>query len=91
MTACTVSQYLSARLDRRWDKAKRDIVLLSEQVAAYYQLESLYKAETASGSLKGKNSESILREMRDRVESNGKYERPKMTSADAKRIRDVWV
>jgi hypothetical protein len=34
--------YLSAKVGMDWSKAKRDIVVLADQVASYYRLEKLY-------------------------------------------------
>ena len=39
--------YLAARVSHRWAKAQRDIARLCDEVAAYYELEQLYKEEVA--------------------------------------------
>jgi hypothetical protein len=75
-------------IERRWGRARRDIRILADQVAAYYQLERLYKDEMAG--LTGKAPKTIMEQMRTRVEENGAYVRPTMTSNEAARIQAKW-
>jgi len=82
---CTVAASL---IERRWDRAKRDIQTLTEQVEAYYQLERLYKQEMAV--LTGKSAKTVMEQMRTQVAENKLLARPTMTSDQAKRIRDKW-
>lgn len=82
---CTVA---ATFIEHRWSRAKRDILNLADQVAAYYQLERLYKDEIAE--LTGKAPKRIMEEMRTRVQENGAYARPTMTSNEAARLRAKW-
>ena len=75
-------------IERSWGRAKRDIRNLADQVAAYYQLERLYEDEMAV--LTGKASKTIVEQMRTRVEENGSYVRPRMTSNEAARLQAKW-
>ena len=81
----------ATRIDRRWDRAKRQIVQLSDQVAAFYQLEQLYKDELANLSTNGEAATTIMKKMRSRVSESGEYERPAMTSLEASKIKREWV
>jgi hypothetical protein len=52
---CTVAATL---VDRRWGRIKRDVRRLADQVAAYCQLEQLYKEELEM--ITGKSSKTIM-------------------------------
>lgn len=80
--------YAITRIDRRWSRAERQIAMLCDQVAAFYQLEQLYKEELSR--LDGRNPKTILEEMRSKVEQSGEYERPILTSRAAAKIRSEW-
>ena len=79
--------YFTTRVDRQWDRAKRDIVRLCEQVSSYYQLEQLYKEELASLDPERRSARTIMEQMRTRVTDSGAYERPEITSVGADKIR----
>ena len=81
----------ATRIERRWDRAKRDIVKLCDQVSAFYQLEQLYKEEVAKLSASGKSGKTIMEEMRAKVAESGAYERPAMTSIAASKIKRDWL
>ncbi|WP_144244453.1 hypothetical protein [Pseudohaliea rubra] len=83
--------YLAARVGHRWDKAQRDIARLCDEVAAYYELEQLYKEEVAISSQDAKSAATIMREMRSRVAESGEFKRPSMTSYAAHKLRREWV
>lgn len=83
--------YLAARIGQRWAKAQKDIAQLCDQVAAYYQLEQLYKDELALVDPTRRSSATIMKEMRGRVADSGEFERPSMTSLAATRLRREWV
>jgi hypothetical protein len=76
-------------IERRWARAKRDIRNLADQVAAFHQLERLYKDEMAA--LTGNAPKTILEQMRARVAEDPKFVRPTMTSENARKIRAEWV
>jgi len=80
--------YLSAKAGIDWGKARRDIVVLADQVAAYYRLEKLYAEKVAE--LTGGKSVTIQISMRDQVVANGAT-RPDMTENQAVSIRGRWV
>jgi hypothetical protein len=80
----------TTRIDRRWERAKRQIVQLSDQVSAYYQLEQLYKDELAKIDDAGRSGKTIMEEMRTRVSESGEWERPSMTSLAAQKIGKEW-
>lgn len=82
---CTVA---ATFIERRWSRANREIRDLADQVAAYYQLERLYKNEMAE--LTGKAPKTIMEQMRTRVEENGMYVRPTMTSGEAAKVQAKW-
>jgi hypothetical protein len=83
--ACTVA---ATMFERRWGRAKRDVRNLADQVAAYYQLEQLYKEELAA--ITGKAPKTIMEQMRTRVAADEKYVRPCMTSRGALKLRSCW-
>lgn len=83
---CTFAATL---IERRWGRAKRDMRNLADQVAAYYQLERLYKEEVAG--ITGRASKTIMEQMRARVAESGMYVRPTMTSDQAKKIKINWT
>lgn len=82
--------YATTRADRRWGRAERDIAQLCDQVAAYYQLEQLYKDELARLDGTGRSAKRIMEEMRSRVAQSGEFERPFMTSLAATKLRREW-
>jgi hypothetical protein len=61
---------------------------LARQVEAYHKLEELYKNTVAS--LQGRPADTIMKEMRDKVENAGGYARPKMTQTEARGIIEKW-
>ncbi len=81
--------YATTRIDRRWNRAERQIAQLCDQVAAYYQLEQLYKEELSR--LCGRNPMTIMADMRSKVAQSGEYERPSLTSLAAIKIRREWA
>ena len=83
--------YATTRIDRRWSRAERHIARLCDQVAAFYQLEQLYKEELALLDPKGRSAKTILEEMRSRVSETGEFERPSMTSLAATKLRREWA
>lgn len=82
--------YATTRIDRRWGRAERHIAQLCDQVAAYYQLEQLYKEELARLDPAGRSAKTIMEDMRTRVAQSGEFERPSMTSLAATRLRREW-
>lgn len=68
--------YLAARVGQHWIKAQRDIARLCDEVAAYYQLEQLYKDEVAALSHGGRSAATVMKEMRSKVAESGEFERP---------------
>lgn len=83
--------YLAARVGQRWAKAQKDISQLCDQVAAYYQLEQLYKDELAALDPGKRSAATILKEMRSKVAESGDFERPSMTAVAAGKLRREWV
>lgn len=83
--------YLAARVGQRWTKAQKDITQLCDQVAAYYQLEQLYKDELAALDPGNRSAATILKDMRAQVAESGEFERPYMTSTAASKLRREWV
>lgn len=83
--------YATTRIDRRWGRAERHIAQLCDQVAAYYQLEQLYKEELAKLDPAGRSAKTIMEDMRTRVAQSGEFERPSMTSLSATRLRREWT
>lgn len=83
--------YLAARVGQRWAKAERDIARLCDQVAAYYELEQLYKDELAILDPRKRSPATILKDMRAKVAESGEFERPTMTSVAAGKLRREWV
>lgn len=83
--------YATTRIDRRWDRAEKQIGQLCDQVAAFYQLEQLYKDEVARLDSSGRSPKIVMEDMRSRVAHSGEYERPKMTSLTASQIRREWA
>lgn len=82
--------YMTAHVDRRWGRARRQITQLCDQVSAYYQLEALYKVRLAEADPDGRSPKTIMEAMRAHVAETGEYERPSITSAGAARIRKEW-
>lgn len=82
--------YATTRIDRRWSRAERVIVQLCDQVAAYYQLEQLYKDEVARLEPSDRSPKTIMEEMRSRVAQSGEFERPSMTANAAAKLRREW-
>lgn len=82
--------YMTTRIDRRWDRAKRDIERVCNQVSSFYQLEQLYKEELARQDSSERSAKTIMEEMRTRVAQTGQFERPTMTSLAADKIRLEW-
>jgi hypothetical protein len=78
------STIISAFLTSKRSDYKNKILELARQVQAFHKLEELYKFELASQL--GKSHDTVLREMRDKVEAAGAYTRPKMTQGEAKKI-----
>lgn len=78
------------KIDRRWERAKHQIVQLADQVSAYYQLEQFYKDELARVDASGRSAKTIMEEMRTRVSKSGEWERPSMTSLAAQKIAKEW-
>lgn len=83
--------YATTRMDKRWGQAERHIGRLCDQVAAYYQLEQLYKEELARLDPAGRSAKTIMEEMRTRVTQSGEFERPSMTSLSATNLRREWT
>ena len=83
--------YATTRIDRRWGRAERHIGQLCDQVAAYYQLEQLYKEELALLDPSRRSAKTIMEEMRTRVAQSGEFERPQMTSLAATKLRREWA
>ena len=81
--------YATTRIDRRWSRAERQIAQLCDQIAAYYQLEQLYKEELSR--LDGRSPKSIMEDMRSKVAQSGEFERPSLTSLAATKIRREWA
>lgn len=79
--------FAAARVDRKWNRAERDIKRLCAQVMAYHRLEQLYAEELAN--LQDRKEKLIKEDMRSRVAAEG-YERPSMTSTAAEAIRREW-
>ena len=73
-----------------WTKAQKDITQLCDQVAAYYQLEQLYKDELAALDPGNRSAATILKDMRAQVAESGEFERPYMTSTAASKLRREW-
>lgn len=84
-------QLATTRIDRRWGRAERHIAQLCDQVAAYYQLEQLYKEELAKLDPAGRSAKTIMEDMRTCVAQSGEFERPSMTSLSATRLRREWT
>jgi len=82
---------IAARIDRKWDKAKKDIVRLCDQVAAYHKLEELYSTEVVRLDPSKGQAKTIMIEMRSAVEATGEFVYPKMTSREARLIQNEWV
>jgi hypothetical protein len=83
--------YGAARIGHDWNRARRHIRLLSEQVAAYHALEqaymqALYAADSDQSSLR-----AIQTRMRDQVETTPGFERPRLTTKEARRIRRLYA
>lgn len=83
--------YATTHIDRRWGRAERHIGQLCDQVAAYYQLEQLYKEELARLDPAGRSAKTIMEDMRSRVSRSGEFERPSMTSLSATKLRREWA
>ena len=84
-----LATYAATRIDRRWRRAEKCILRLCEQVAAYYELEQLYKDELAHFDT-SRSSRAILLEMRTRVSASGQFERPLMTTLGARKLQREW-
>lgn len=83
--------YATTRIDRRWARAERTIRQLCDQVAAYYQLEQLYKDEVARLDPSGRSAKIIMEDMRTRVSHSGEFVRPSMTSLEATKRLSEWA
>lgn len=83
--------YLTARIGQRWAQAKKDIAHLCDQVAAFYQLEQLYKEQMALVDPSKRSSEAIMKEMRGKVAASEEFVRPSMTSLAATKLRREWA
>ena len=81
---------VATRVDRRWNRAKQQIRRLCYEVAAFHKLEEFYKDEVAQLRPDKPASKTVLEEMRSRVEDEGDFIRPTMTSTDAKKILERW-
>jgi|688.fasta_scaffold1263472_2 hypothetical protein len=75
---------ISASLTSKRSDLKIKLLELARQVQAYHKLEGLYKVELAIQL--GKAQDTVMKDMRDKVEAAGAYTRPKMTQGEAKRI-----
>lgn len=82
--------YGAARIGHRWRRAQSDIAMLCDQVAAYYELEKLYKVELAKLDPAQRSAKVVMEEMRLRVSQSGEFERPQMTSFAAGKLRRKW-
>ena len=77
----------TTRIDRRWGRAERHIAQLCDQVAAYWQLEQLYKDALARLGPAGPSAKTIMGDMRSRVAQSGEFERPSLTALAASLLR----
>ncbi len=84
----------TTRLDRGWERAKRDIEQLCQQVSAFYQLELKYIEKvvelSAQSGLPPPARQTVMNEMRDQVQNLPGQVRPQMTTNAADRIRGRW-
>ena len=85
-----VISYATARLDQRWERAKRHIAKLCDEVAAYHQLEKLYTITLEESGYNGKSKRAIMEEMRTKVAETDDFVRPTMTSLAAQKLRREW-
>lgn len=85
-----LTSYATTRIDRRWSRAERHIAQFCGQVAAYWQLEQLYKEVLARLDPAGRSAKTIMEDMPMRVSQPGEFEGPSMTSLAATRLRREW-
>jgi hypothetical protein len=85
------ASYLTTRLERRWEKARKLILDLSEQVAAYHKLEELYIERLSRIDHSATKKLTIMKEMREQVAEIDGYVRPKMTANESQIIRRDWL
>lgn len=78
-------------MGHRWSEARSSIARLCAQVAAFYELEELYKVELAALDPSGRSAATIMKDMRSRVAESEQNERPSMTSNMAAEIRRQWL
>jgi hypothetical protein len=80
----------AARTERKWARAKSEILALAAQVAAYHKLEELYKIElTKLDPTRGK-PKTVMEQMRGQVQDIQGFVRPTMTAAQAREVTSRW-
>lgn len=75
---------ISANLTNKRSELRTRLFELARQVQAYHKLEELYKVALANEL--NKPPDTIMKDMRDKVEQSEGYTRPKMTQREAKNI-----
>ena len=85
------STILAARVGQKWEEAKKDIVHLCDQVAAYHKLEDVYANEIARLEPTRGKSNTIKKEMRSVVEASFDVVYPKMTADQAQNSKARWA
>jgi hypothetical protein len=81
--------FMASRQNQRWERVRRDISRLCDQVAAYHRLEELYKEQVAQLKVDQATAQTVQREMRSSVEDEISV-RPSMTALEARKLKEKW-